>query len=209
MLQITGLRARRNGKEILKGVDLEIDRGTHVILGPNGSGKTTLLRVIAGVGGYQVSGSIRWMGEEITGLPPHERAKKGIALAWQFPPELEGVKIHDLEQYIGNINVPEEFQERSLFVDFSGGERKLLELLISLALRPKLLMVDEPDSGVDARNIRRIGELLEKCRATKLIVTHTMKVLDYLSVDRAYLLENGRIVMEGELGEVRERYEGK
>ncbi len=208
-MQITGLRAEKNGKEILRGVDLEVKRGTHVILGPNGAGKSTLLRVIAGVGDYKVSGSIRWMGEEITGLPPHERAKRGIALAWQFPPELEGVRVEDLEGYIGEIEVPEEFRGRPLFVDFSGGERKILELLISLALRPKLLMVDEPDSGVDARNIRKIGEVLERCRATKIIVTHTMKVLDYLSVDRAYLLENGRIVMRGGLEEVRERYEGR
>lgn len=228
MLQIEGLVVAVSGREILSGLDLEIHPGeTHVLLGPNGSGKTTLLGAILGLVRYRVAaGRIVFKGEDVTALPLHERVRRGIGLAFQRPPAVRGVTLKQLaelcrehadgglrsgevETDIGDLARRLEagsLLSRDVGVGFSGGEAKRAELLQLLAQRPALVLLDEPESGVDLPSIALVGaainSLLEKDRrrfrqAAGLIITHTGHILDYVPADRGHILVDGRIVCSG------------
>ena len=233
MLKVENLHVSVEGKEILKGVDLSIGAGEfHVIMGPNGSGKSTLALTIAGHPKYMVTaGSIFLDGEEITGLGPDERAKRGILLAFQVPPEVEGVKIIEfLQQVLVELKgldpveaydlvvekatelwFKEEDLHRYVNVGFSGGERKRLELLQALLIEPKLLILDEPDSGVDVDSLsiisRKIDELHKKGTAV-LLITHYGRILEHLDKEalRVHVMKDGKIVKTGS-GDLVERIE--
>jgi len=220
VLMVRNLRAGKEGRGILKGVDLNVRDGeVLVIFGPNGAGKSTLLSCIMGVGGFNVEGGIFYNGQRIDHLPAYERARMGIALMYQFPPEVEGVRVSDLvnilkEKFGGDSTIPgERFYERQLFVGMSGGEKKILEAYITALMRPKLVMLDEPDSGVDIENVgllaHQINEWIKK-GVTVMIVTHTGAILNYISrADRAVALVDGKIRCEGSVKDVyRKIFEG-
>jgi Fe-S cluster assembly ATP-binding protein len=167
---VQDLRVSVGEKEILKGVNLKINKGEiHAIFGPNGSGKTTLLNAIMGFAGYQVRGKIFFKGQDITHLSVNERANLGIGMSFQRPPTIRGVKLRNLIlntarrngdsllEYAKRLKLLD-FLEREVNVGFSGGEIKRAELLQLLLQDPDLVFLDEPESGVDLENIALIGD---------------------------------------------------
>lgn len=227
VLRIEGLAVEVEGKEILHNINLQMKRGeTHVLFGPNGSGKTTLLMTIMGFPKYRVSkGRIIFKGQDITRLPLDERARLGIGMSFQRPPVVRGVKTRDMlvaclkgqAEEADIIRLAEkadltDFLEREINYRFSGGEIKRSEIMQLLAQKPELVLLDEPESGVDLVNIALIGklinELLEKdCpiperRCTGLIITHTGHILDYVNVRTGYVMCDGVIGCEGDPHEI-------
>ena len=225
LLEIKGLRVSAGEKEILRGVDLSIGRDeTHVLMGPNGTGKSTLGYAITGTPAYTVTeGSIVFDGEDITSLPVNERAKKGIFLSFQNPLEVPGVTLSAfirsaLEQKSGSrirlwdfkkklketmklLNMDESYAERDLNVGFSGGEKKKAEILQMLMLEPKLAILDETDSGLDVDAVRTVSQGVslyrERNHGSLLLITHSTRILEALTVDAAHVMENGVIVKNG------------
>ncbi len=224
MLEINSLTVSIDGKELLNNVNLYINKGETVVLfGPNGSGKTSLLKTIIGMSGYKVKhGQIIFKGNNITKLTIDERARSGIGIAFQRPPAVRGVKLMDLLNiYIKESGDSEKdkisdsadrlklsnLMERDINLGFSGGEIKRSEILQLIAQDPDLLLLDEPDSGVDLESINLLGkiinELLEKdkmaVRRKKagLIITHSGYILDYINADRAYVMFDGSIGCTG------------
>jgi len=213
VLKINNLEVTANGTTILKNVNLDVDSNqTFAMFGPNGSGKSTLMSTIMGIPPYKVTkGSIVFDGKDITSLPINERVKQGIAVAFQAPPEIKGVTLRDMVNIcLGNTPgtaLDEEtlalvdkfsmtdFLDRNINVDFSGGEKKRADLLQMLLMKPKFLMLDEPDSGVDIESLRiictEISEYIKKNNASALLITHQGEVLQYIKADRACILWQG------------------
>jgi Fe-S cluster assembly ATP-binding protein len=163
-----------------------------------------------------IKGNIIFKGKDITNLSIDERAKLGIGMAFQFPPSIKGVRIIDILNRFGlrkedfneiskKFNFPIEFFERELNIGFSGGEMKRIECMLLYNQKPKLALFDEPDSGVDIINLGVIGksisDLLEK-NCSGIIVTHQGLILNYIEVDKAYVLLNGKIACYGEPMEI-------
>ena len=172
LLKIEKLKVKGNEKEILKGINFQIKEGEiQVLVGPNGSGKSVMVQTILGNPKYKViEGKIFFKGKEITNLPPEERVKLGLALVWQLPPALKGVK---LSQLLKKISVSRELfsvqltevhslLEREVNVDLSGGEKKISELAQILSLNPKLVIFDEIDSGLDIRRLGKISKIIKR-----------------------------------------------
>ncbi|QTA85068.1 ABC transporter ATP-binding protein [Desulfonema magnum] len=222
MLQIEELKVEIGGKEILQNVNMEIPKGeTHILFGPNGSGKTSLMMTIMGFSGYNVThGKITFKGEDITYMPIHERAQLGIGVSFQRPPTINGLKTKNIVEICGmnrSVDVNElakqldfsDFLDRDVNHNFSGGEIKRSELLQLMAQEPDLLLLDEPESGVDLESIVLIGDtinsLLHKgikfprrglshiAARTKsaLVITHTGHILDYITADKGQVLYEG------------------
>ncbi len=225
LLNIENLSAASEDKEILRGINLTVNRGeVHVILGPNGSGKSTLMNVIMGHPAYKITdGSIAFDGEDITALKPFERARKGLFLSFQNPEEIPGVTVEnmlrtakaaltgqrvrlipfrkELRKLMAELSINEEYAGRELNVGFSGGEKKKNEILQLLALNPKLAMLDETDSGLDVDAVQIVGRGVAKFHTAEnsvLIITHNAKILESLNVDKVHVLKDGRIVEEGD-----------
>lgn len=227
MLEIKQLTVAVEGRKIVHDVNLNIEIGeTHVLFGPNGSGKTTLLMAVMGFPRYQITrGNIIFKGKDITGLPLDERARLGIGMSFQRPPVVRGVKTRDMisaslgdkgdkviiDRLAEKANLSE-FLDREINYGFSGGEIKRSELMQLLAQKPRLVLLDEPESGVDLVNIALIGklinELLEKdCpirlrKCTGLIITHTGHILDYVNARTGYVMLDGRISCQGDPHEI-------
>lgn len=190
LLKIENLSVRTKEKEILEDLNLEMSPGQmQAVLGPNASGKSTLANVICGNPKYEITkGKIFFKGKNITKIFPEERAKMGIALVWQNPPAIKGVKLADLLEKISGKeksgNLGKELLEREVNVNFSGGEKKISELLQVSALSPKLLILDEIDSGLDIRKINQVGKIIKKEFLEKgtavLMITHSGEMLHYL-----------------------------
>ncbi|MGI2335367.1 MAG: ABC transporter ATP-binding protein [Dehalogenimonas sp.] len=229
LLEIINLKVEVGGKEILHGINLSINPGeTHVIYGPNGSGKTTLLMTIMGFPRYKITaGQIIFEGQDVTQASLDERARVGIGLSFQRPPIVRGVKTKDMvnacfhgkENDETVIKLAEKanmtaFLERDINHGFSGGETKRSELLQLLAQSPDLVLLDEPESGVDLENIALIGELinelLEKTHPMRnrtrsgLIISHTGHILNYVNARTGYVMFEGRIICEGDPHEILE-----
>lgn len=226
LLEIKDLHVNVEDKEILDGVDLSIGSDeTHVLMGPNGTGKSTLGYAITGQPRYTVtSGSILFDGEDITELSVDERAKKGIFLSFQNPIEVPGVTLSSfirsaLEQKSGKrirlwdfkkklsetmklLSMDESYAERDLNVGFSGGEKKKAEILQMLMLEPRLAILDETDSGLDVDAVRTVSKGIqlykEQCRGSLLIITHSTRILESLHVDVTHVMEEGKIVRNGD-----------
>jgi Fe-S cluster assembly ATP-binding protein len=221
LLEISGLHVAIGEREVLRGIDLTIGEGeTHVLLGPNGGGKTTLLNSILGMPGYRVTeGSLKFRGTDLLPLTLDERARLGIGVAFQRPPAVRGVRLHqmmevaardqlsteELEEISDALNVGS-MLERDVNMGFSGGEAKRSEMAQLLAQRPDLSLFDEPESGVDLDNIAVVGHamarLLKGERASDpkragLIITHTGHILEYLNADVGHVLYTGKLVCQG------------
>jgi Fe-S cluster assembly ATP-binding protein len=223
MLKIEDLTVEVNGKTLLHDVNLEVKKGyTNVLFGPNGAGKTALMRTIMGFSEYKViKGHILFKEEDITGLPVDERARRGLGIMMQRPPDMLGIKLKELVKVAskGKKN-PEDlaekldmkrFLDRDVNVGFSGGEIKRSELLQLEAQDPSLFLLDEPESGVDLVSIEQVGMTIkglleegldcpgESCQRGKsaLIITHTGQILDYVKADRGYILCNGTVMCSG------------
>jgi len=222
MLKAENLRVKVEDKEILKGINLIVDDGElHVVMGPNGSGKSTLALTIAGHPKYQViNGRIIFDGEDITNLPPEERVRRGVFLSFQHPVEVEGVKvIQFLQRVLKNLKNLDEIQAyevifnavqelgldnsmltRFLNVGFSGGERKKLEMLQAYLVKPRLLILDEPDSGVDVDSLKVIAKIINKLHeegTAILLITHYGRILEHLKPHRVHVIKEGKIVASG------------
>ena len=225
LLKITGLHVSVGDKEILHGVDLTVNSDeTHVLMGPNGTGKSTLGYAITGNPAYTVTeGDIVFGGESIVDMPVNERAKKGIFLSFQNPLEVPGVtlssfirsaleqktktrlRLWDFKKKLAEtmklLDMDESYSDRDLNVGFSGGEKKKAEILQMLMLEPKLAILDETDSGLDVDAVRTVSQGVklyrERVHGSLLIITHSTRVLEALTVDAAHVMENGVIVKNG------------
>ena len=218
MLKISNLHAEAGGRKILRGVDLTVGEGeTCVLFGPNGSGKSTLLSTIMGYSTCTVTeGQIIFRGRDITGMSVDERARMGIGMMMQRPPNIFGVKLGDLvrasakdKDILKQTSVfrMDGFLDRDINVGFSGGEIKRSELLQLTAQRPEFILLDEPESGVDLESIDLIGnkvrDLLDDSGASgqrhvsSLVITHTGQILDYIGADRGYIMKEGTIQQAG------------
>lgn len=225
LLNIKDLKVNVGEKEILKGIDLTINENeTHVLMGPNGTGKSTLGYAVMGNPKYEITGgSITFKGEDITELPVNERAKKGIFLSFQTPIEVPGVTLSGfirsgLERKTGKrirffefkkklaetmelLNMDPSYADRDLNVGFSGGEKKKAEILQMLMLEPALAILDETDSGLDVDAVRTVSKGIslykERCQGSLIIITHSTRILQSLTVDKAHVMEKGVIVKNG------------
>ena len=210
---------------ILKGLDLDIKEGeVHVIMGPNGSGKSTLANTIFSSPRYIITGgSIKFMGEDITGLSTDKIAKKGIFMSFQTPEEIPGISLaqflkttkqsitgekvnlykftKEVEEYMNKLNMNYDYVNRDFNVGFSGGEKKKNEILQMLILNPKLVILDETDSGLDVDAIKTVSKgisLFKNDKNAVLIITHSTKILKSLKVDKVHILVDGKIIKTGD-----------
>ncbi len=227
MLEIRGLYAIKEGKEILRGIDLSIPRGEiHAIMGPNGAGKSTLAKVLAGDPSYETVGEIFLDGLEISALPPEERARLGVFLGFQYPVEIPGItnlrflhaahsalqtakgnKSLSLEQFEGfldehltALSMCKEWKHRGINEGFSGGEKKRNEILQMAVLDPKLAVLDETDSGLDIDALKSVAEglaTLAKPTNAILLITHYQRLLDHVSPHVVHVLLQGKIIESG------------
>nr|WP_246167897.1 ABC transporter ATP-binding protein [Thermosulfurimonas marina] len=224
LLEVRDLWVEVEGKEVLKGVSLTIPKGeTHALFGRNGSGKTTLLMTIMGFPTYRVKhGKIIFKGEDITQLPPYERARRGIGIMFQRPPTIRGVKLREMLKLCAKENGVkieelarefgfEAFLDRDVNRGFSGGELKKSELLQLLIQSPDLSLIDEPESGVDVENLQVIGRMIRKLlqkdthrprTKSGLIITHTGFILQYVPADLGYVMMDGQIYCQGNPQEI-------
>lgn len=224
LLDIKDLYVNAGEKEILKGLNLKINKGeVHVIMGPNGAGKSTLANIILGNPEYQIkSGEINFDNENINELKTDERAKKGIFMSFQTPEEVPGISVtnflktaknsitgepvkifafkKELEANMEKLNMNPSYSQRDLNVGFSGGEKKKNEILQLLTLNPKLAILDETDSGLDVDAVRVVSKGINMYKNNEnavLIITHSTKILEELKIDKVHVLVNGKIVKTG------------
>ncbi|MDI6602731.1 MAG: ATP-binding cassette domain-containing protein [Patescibacteria group bacterium] len=207
LLTLKNLYVAGNGKKILNGIDFQIRHNeVQALLGPNGSGKSTLAQVILGNPKYEIiKGGIFFEEREITKLSMEKRAKLGIALSWQSPPAIKGVKLSQLLEKISKIkfeskklDLTPRFLERELNLEFSGGEKKLSELLQILSLKPKLVIFDEIDSGLDIKKLEKVAKIIKKELVAKgisiLLITHSGTILRFLKPKITNVILNGKII---------------
>lgn len=214
LLEINNLCVEVGNKKILKEINLAINKGEVMVLfGPNGSGKTTLIKSIMGFGGYNINrGNINFGGKDINNLATEERVKLGIGIMYQHPPKIRGVKLKQVAQFLrpdktkigqlAELLSLKEHLDRDINLDYSGGEMKRSELFQILLQDPALLLLDEPESGVDLENISIMGEVLDQYLKKKdksaLIITHTGYILDYIKAKRGCVMIGGNLWCVGD-----------
>jgi Fe-S cluster assembly ATP-binding protein len=224
--EIRGLKSSIEGKEILKGIDLKIKGGeVHAIMGPNGTGKSTLASALMGHPKYEVTdGEVTLNGEDVLDMGVDERARAGLFLAMQYPSEITGVTnadflrsainarreegneislikfVRQMEKKMKELEMNPEFMHRYLNEGFSGGEKKRNEILQMLLLEPKLVILDEIDSGLDIDALRIVAAGVNAMRDEDrgfLIITHYQRLLNYITPDYVHVMMQGRIVKSG------------
>ncbi len=232
LLKIQNLRASADGAQILNDVNIAIDCGeTHAIMGPNGSGKSTLAHVIAGNPNYEITDGSMIYGQrsadcDLMELSPDERACAGIFLAFQYPIAIPGVPVISLiraaynaqnpddkltiakirkllEAEADKLHIDKSFIDRSVNEGFSGGEKKKLEMLQMITLKPKLIILDETDSGLDVDSLQIVSEAINRYKKDNtdvgiLIITHYQRILRYIKPDHVHVMKDGRIVRSGD-----------
>ncbi len=236
MLHIEDLHVEVEGREILKGLNLSLDKGeVHAIMGPNGSGKSTLAYVLTGRPGYEVTaGKILFNGEDILALEPDERAHRGIFLAFQYPTEVPGVSVVNflrtaynathpdspksamqfrmyLQEKVDLLEIPNELIDRYVNQGFSGGEKKRNEILQMAVLEPQLAILDETDSGLDIDALKHVSGGVNKLAGPEvgiLLITHYQRLLNYIRPSTVHVLMGGRVVKSGGF-ELAERLEAE
>jgi Fe-S cluster assembly ATP-binding protein len=217
MIQLINVEVTVEDRVVLSNINLAIPYGeTHVMFGPNGIGKTTLLKAIMGLPPAKVtSGKIIFKGKDITNWSIDERAREGIALTFQHPPEVRGLKMNDFMNMYGSYN-EEDVQslnldyliDRELNNGFSGGEIKRSELMQIKAQKPQFVMLDEPESGVDMEHMDVIGKsinnllqrdrmIYERKTVSGLIITHTGFVMDYVNAEKGYVFDRNGVICQG------------
>ena len=228
MITIKNLHASIGDKEILRGINLEIKAGEiHAIMGPNGSGKSTLASVLAGREDYEVTqGEVIFNGKNILEMPPEDRAREGLFLAFQYPVEIPGVSninflktaLNEIRAYNGKEEMPAKdflalvkekqklveldgkLANRSVNEGFSGGEKKRNEIFQMAMLNPKLAILDETDSGLDIDALRIVATGVNALKSKEnafVVITHYQRLLDYIVPDFVHILYNGKIVKSG------------
>jgi len=225
-LVIKDLHVSAGDKQILKGIDLEINEGEiHAIMGPNGNGKSTLLSTIMGHPAYKVtSGSIEFNGEDVLKMSVDERSRKGLFLAMQYPKEIAGVTnsdflraainsrldknislfkfIKEMEGNISQLKMKEDLAHRFVNDGFSGGEKKRNEILQMMMLHPKIAMLDEIDSGLDVDAIKLVSDAILKLKEESnlglLIVSHYERFFTMIKPTHSHVIVDGKIVVEGD-----------
>ena len=214
MLKVENLQLKLNGKPIIDDLSLQVDKGEiHGILGENGTGKTTIAYLIMGVNNYKPTGGrLIFEGQDIADLSVSQRAKKGITLAWQEPARIEGLRVRDyiklggnnlgieqVKHYLWMVGMePEQYLDRDVDGTLSGGERKRIELASVLAMKPKLAILDEPDSGIDIVSLPfLLDSIIEmnKQGSSVLLITHNEKVVEI--AHRVSVLCAGKVLMTG------------
>ena len=226
LLEIKGLNVSVDDKEILKGIDLTVNKGeTHVLMGPNGAGKSTLGNALMGNPHYQVTaGTVLFNGKNILEEPVNERARDGLFMSFQNPLEVPGISLANfirsaLEERTGKrlslfafrkevqkameiLQMDPSYADRDLNVGFSGGEKKKAEILQLLMLNPSLAILDETDSGLDVDAVRTVStgvkEFQKREDSALIIITHSTRILEALHVDATHVLVNGQIVENGD-----------
>src|SRR6266496_1808340 len=228
MLEIKNLHAGIDGNEILKGISLTVKKGEiHAIMGPNGSGKSTLAKVLSGHPAYEVTkGEVLYEGKNLLEMPPDERAREGVFMAFQYPIEVPGVSnaqflrlaYNEKRKHLGEeeldplefkdllkerakiVEMDASFMSRSVNEAFSGGEKKRNEILQMAVLQPKLAILDETDSGLDIDALRIVAggvNQLHNAENATILVTHYQRLLNYIVPHYVHVLSSGRIVREG------------
>ena len=215
LLEINNLWVEVENKPILKNISLHIEeKETYIMFGPNGSGKSTLLNAIIGIPGYNITnGEILFEGKNIIDLPIDEKIKLGMSIGYQHPIEIQGVELADILKFCLKKEPEDDFSQeemekierlklesflnRDINMGFSGGERKRSEVLQLLFMKPKLLLLDEPDSGVDVESLKLISEEIQNyitnSRASALIVTHQGEILKHIKSQKACVLLDSEI----------------
>ncbi|HZU50589.1 MAG TPA: Fe-S cluster assembly ATPase SufC [Sphingomicrobium sp.] len=229
MLDIRDLHASVAGRPILDGLSLTVAPGEiHAIMGPNGAGKSTLGYVLAGRPGYEVTaGEVRFKGQDLLALEPHERAAAGLFLGFQYPVEIPGVSYLQFlreslnaqrrargEQDLSGsdfiklarseaalLGMDVELLKRPVNVGFSGGEKKRAEMVQMGIMAPAFAILDETDSGLDIDALRSVGDginrIMRSPERAVLLITHYQRLLDYVEPDHVHVLQGGRIVRSG------------
>jgi Fe-S cluster assembly ATP-binding protein len=228
MLEIKNLHANIDGKKILKGINLKVNSGEiHAIMGPNGSGKSTLAQVLAGREEYEVTkGEIIYEGKNLLEMPPEDRAREGVFLAFQYPVEIPGVSstnllktaLNEIRKHRGLeqvdameflslikektklVELDQQLLSRSVNEGFSGGEKKRNEIFQMAVLEPKLAILDETDSGLDIDALRIVAKGVNTLKSKEnavIVVTHYQRLLDYIIPDFVHVLYQGKIVKSG------------
>ena len=227
MLNIDNLSAKVDNKSILNGLSLNIKPGeVHAIMGPNGSGKSTLANILSGKKGYDISGDVIYENNNLFDLAIEERAHKGLFLAFQYPLEIPGVNTSNflktslnairksngkkelealeflkiVKQKASELKMDEKILNRHLNVGFSGGEKKKNEILQMSLFEPKMVILDETDSGLDIDALKVVAKgvnVLKNKNRSFLIITHYQRLLDYIKPDFVHVLVNGKIAKTG------------
>jgi Fe-S cluster assembly ATP-binding protein len=224
MLEVKNLHVTVDGKQILKGLDLAVNKGeVHAIMGPNGSGKSTLANTLLGSPDYEVTkGRIRFKGEDITHWPTDTRGKAGIFLAFQYPEEIPGVPViqflrqalsarkgidlsvlelrMSIMDWMGKLGMDPSFGDRYLNEGFSGGEKKRVEILQMAMLKPRIAVLDETDSGLDIDALKIVARGVKDLVGPNMgaiVITHYQRILNYIDPDYVHVFVDGRIVEEG------------
>jgi Fe-S cluster assembly ATP-binding protein len=229
LLEIRNLHVEVDGKKILNGLDLAIEKGSvHGIMGPNGSGKSTLAHVLAGKPDYMITqGQVLFEGEDVLALQPHERAAKGIFLAFQYPLEIPGVAtftflraalnaqrkyrgepelltpefLKRVREVAGRLGIDQDMLRRPVNVGFSGGEKKRNEIMQMALLSPRLCVLDETDSGLDIDALKIVSDGVNHLRSPErafIVITHYQRLLNHIVPDVVHVLARGRIVRTGD-----------
>ena len=227
LFELSGVHvATPDGTEIVRGVDLTVNRGeVHALMGPNGCGKSTLASALAGNPDYEItSGTVRLHGDDIADWDPDVRAKAGLFLAFQYPQAIPGVSVRNflqqavkartgedvstieiymlLSEWMEKLNMDTAFMDRFLNEGFSGGEKKRNEILQMALLEPEVAILDETDSGLDIDALRVVAQGVQAVREKKpdmgvLAITHYQRLLDHLRPDFIHIMRDGRIVASG------------
>ena len=228
MLNIENLHVNADDKTIINGINLTIEPGkVYAIMGPNGAGKSSLMHVLTGKPGYDVTkGKVAFEGDDLFDLSPEERAHRGVFLAMQYPTAIPGVAnltflktalnatrvargekpldaaaiMRQVKALLPQVGLDESFLKRAINDGFSGGEKKRNDILQMLLLEPKLMLLDETDSGLDIDALKTIAKGVNNMRSPDraiVVITHYQRLLDYIEPDVVHVLAQGQIVKTG------------
>ena len=226
VLEVRDLTLDLGGKPVLNGLTLDFWEGhVHALIGPNGAGKSTLANAIMGLPGYtDIGGDILLDGVSLCGVAVDERARRGITLAWQEPARFEGLRVDrfvvagarektasKVRESLERVGLdPDKYIRRAVDRTLSGGERKRIELASIIAMEPRVVLMDEPDSGIDVEALDRIFQVLKEMKAggaTVILITHSMAVLR--QAEHAFLICNGRLLDKGSVERISGYFENR